>query len=207
MNKLLHLLMTMFIVSSFTIECRVVRVRNECQFYRLINKKSLAIVMFYKDSYCSHCACDPQLCFSRNCFDRASRSPMFQDGDLMFIEVNTSMHKDLSSLACRYVIANFPTFILFYQSVPVTNAQGAMVKLSGFVNRFRLEKWIDENVGGYLEDNIQARAEQRQVAREQAEINSLYYAPYFYWGGWPYGCGCGGYPVFGFGIGFGNYYY
>ena len=178
------------------------RVHSECQFYRTINKRSIAVVFFYqedKDTRKEH-RLRGNVCSSLASLERMSRLPWYDDGDCMFVVVNV-ITDELCALKRSLGITQLPSYMLFYNSVPVRESQGQLARLTGFVPRNVLETFIDRYVGGTLEDNVQERAEQRRIAREEARLRYEYYAPYFY-GGYPYWGGCGG-PGFGFGMGFG----
>jgi hypothetical protein len=178
------------------------RVHSESQFYRTINKRSIALVFFYQEDKETRkdAGLKSKIASSLASLERMSRLPWYEDGDCIFAIVNVKTD-ELCALMRTLRITQFPAYMLFYNSVPVRGSQGQPARLTGFVPRNVLESFIDRYVGGTLEDNVKARAEQRRIAREEARLRYEYYAPYFYWG-YPYwgGCGC---PGFGFGMGFG----
>jgi hypothetical protein len=199
--------MTAFLCGAYSY-AHVQRVHAENQFYRAINKRSIVMAFFYQEDKCTRQ--DPQLkrkiTSTLAYLERMSRSPWYDDGDCLFVIVNV-VNDELGSLMHSLGIKQLPCSMLFYNSVPVRGPQGQIALLTGYVSRNVLEDFIDRFAGGTIEDNVQERAEQRRIAREEARLRYEYYAPYFYWG-YPYwGCGypcggcCGG--RFGCGIGFG----
>ena len=178
------------------------KVHSESQFYRTINKRSLALVFFYReDKETRKDACiKNKICSSLAYLERMSRLPWYEDGDCIFVAINVTTD-ELCSLMRTLGIIQLPCYMLFYNSVPVRDSQGKLARLNGFVPRNVLESFINHYVGGTLEDNVKDRAERRREAREEARLRYQYYTPCFYWG-YPYwgGCGC---PGFGFGMGFG----
>lgn len=187
----------------------VQKVHSECQFYKTINRRSIALVFFYQE--CKDTRKDPRLkgkiCSALVALERMSRLPWYDDGDCLFVAINSTTD-ELQTLMQSLGVTQVPCYILFYNSVPVRSDHGQLAKLNGFVPRTVLESFIDRYAGGTIEDNVKERAEQRRIAREEARLRYEYYAPYFYWG-YPYwgGC-CGGccYPRCGAGFGFGCCY-
>jgi hypothetical protein len=186
----------------------VQKVHLENQFYRTINRRSIIIAFFYREDKCTRQ--DPYFRRKLNStlayFERMSRLPWYDDGDCLFISVNV-VTEELCALMRSLGIKQLPCYMLFYNSVPVRGSQGQLAQLNGFVPRNILEDFIERFAGGTIEDNIQERAEQRRIAREEALLRYEYYAPCFYWG-YPYwGCGypCGGCygGRFGCSVGFG----
>lgn len=203
MNINIRILMVyLLFITSNVVSAYVEKVHSECQFYRTINKRSLALVFLYNQDKEARkdLRLKNKVCASLACLERMSRLPWYQDGDCIFIAINVTT-QDLRSLTASLGVTRLPAYMLFYNSVPVRNDQGQAVRLTGFVPRNLLESFIDRYVGGTLEDNVKERAEQRRIAREDARLRYEYYAPYFYWG-YPYwgGCCC---PGFGVGVGFG----
>ena len=186
----------------------VQKIHSEDQFYRVINKRSIAAVFFYRDNkeMRKNREIKNKINSSLANLERMSRLPWYDDGDCLFAAVNV-VSGDLCNLAKSLGIKMLPCYILFYDSVPVRGPQGQPALLNGYVPRNMLENFIDRFAGGTLEDNVKERAEQRRIDREEARIRYQYYAPCFYWG-YPYwGCGypCGGCygGRFGYSIGFG----
>jgi hypothetical protein len=186
----------------------VQKIHNEDHLFRTINKRSIAIVFFYhedketrKDQILKR-----KINSTLSYLERMSRLPWYEDGDCIFASVNT-VTDELFNLMYSFGIKQAPCCMLFYNSSPVRNPQGQIALLQGYVPRNVLEAFIDRYAGGTIEDNVNDRAEQRRVAREEARLRYEYYAPSFYWG-YPYwGCGypCGGCygGRFGYSIGFG----
>lgn len=179
------------------------KVHSEAQFYRTINKRSIALVFFYQED--KDTRKNPQLkrtiSSSLAMLERISRLPWYDDGDCIFVIVNV-VTQELMDLMRSLKIFECPSYLLFYNSVIVSDEQGNSACLRGFVPRDTLESFIDRYVGGSIEDAAKERAEQRRLARQEARERYEYYAPSFYWG-YPYwGCWGGG-PGFGFGMGFG----
>ena len=179
------------------------KVHSEVQFYRTINKRSIAISFFYQDD--KETRKDLRLKGTMNAalaaLERMSRLPWYDDGDCIFVTVNV-VTDELLSLMRSFGITKLPIYMLFYNSVPVKDEQGNLARLSGFAPRDVLESFIDRYAGGTIEDTVKDRAKQRRIAREDARLRYEYYAPYFYWG-YPYWGGWGGCPGFGFSMGVG----
>ncbi len=183
----------------------VQRVTTECQLYRAVNKKSIAIVFFYQDDKCMRKSSYYKnvLCSSMAVLERLSRLPWYNDGDCTFIAAqvgNDDMYSYIESLGIEYL----PCYVIFYNSVVVRDEHGACIVLEGYVQRNVIEEFIDLHAGGTIEDRVKERVEQRRIAREEARLRYEYYAPYLYWG-YPY-WGCWGAPYFGVGIGCGCWY-
>lgn len=201
MNVIHSILLAIILFSVQVAYAYLHRIHSESQFYRTINKRSIAITFFYqedkdirKDTYCKS-----KICSSLSALERMSRLPWYNDGDCIFVIVNVATD-ELCELVRTLGIAKLPAYILCYNSFPVRDVHDQPAILQGFASGNQLESYIDRYVGGTIEDNIHDRAEQRRVAREEARLRYEYYAPYFYWGYpyWGYGPG--------FGFGFGNYY-
>jgi hypothetical protein len=186
-------------------QAHVQKVHSESQFYRTINRRSIALSFFYIED--KDTRKDPsiksKISSSLAYLERMSRLPWYDDGDCLFVTVNV-VTDELCSLMHSLGIKQLPCCLLFYNSVPIRGPQGQLALLTGFVPRNVLEDFIDRYAGGTIEDNVKERAEQRRIAREDARLRYEYYSPYFYWG-YPYwgGCGC---PNFGCGFGFGGCY-
>jgi hypothetical protein len=178
----------------------VQRVSTECQLYRAVNKKSIAIVFFYQDDTCMRkgSCYKNSLCASMAALERLSRLPWYHDGDCTFVAARVEKN-EMCSYVASLGISCMPCYVIFYNSVVARDEHGACILLDGYAQRNVLEDFIDRYAGGTIEDTVKERAEQRRIAREEARLRYEYYAPYLYWG-YPY-WGCWGAPYFGVGCG------
>lgn len=184
-------------------QARMCKVRTSDQFYRCLNQKSLAVVLFYKDHRRIHMPDDLRAKFYAQMatFDRMSKMRWFVDGDLCFVAVNLG-YDCLKSIADSYNVTKVPSYLLFKHGRVVKDAYGSPAFLTGFVSRDVLESFIDRYLKPDLHNNNKEAANDRAIAAQEARLRYMYYAPYMYWGwsGWPY-CGCypGGYSGCGWG--------
>ena len=197
----------------FVVHAHVQRVHSEMQFYKIINKRSIALAFFYQEDKCSRQ--DTQLKSKLNStlayLERMSKLPWYDDGDCLFVVANI-VNDELHSLIKSLGVNQLPCSMLFYNGVAVQGPQGQLALLNGFVSRNVLEDFIDRFAGGTIEDNVKECAEQRKIAREEARLRYESYAPCFYWGypywgcWYPFGGCCGGRFGCTMGFGFGGCY-
>lgn len=187
----------LFRVLVGNLQARMCRARTPDQFYRCLNQRSLAVVLFYKEHRRIKMSEDmrAKFCAQMGNFDRMSKMRWFIDGDLAFVAINM-WHDCMQSVADSYGVEKVPSYLLFKHGTIVRDAYGKAVRLTGFVARDVLELFIDQQMHQDLVDNNKQAAEDRALAAQEARLRYMYYAPYMYWGwpGWPY-CGCypGGY--------------
>lgn len=211
--KVLRLLIKMFVclvvlkMLMSNVQARMCKVRTPDQFYRCLNQRSLAVVLFYKDHRRIKMPQElrAKFCSQMGTFDRMSRMRWYIEGDLALVAVNMA-YDCLLSVADSYRVEKVPTYLLFKHGQVVRDAYGSIARLSGFVSRDVLESFIDQYMRRDLQSNNEQASEDRAIAAEEARLRYMYYAPYMYWGwaGWPY-CGCypGGYCGYGCGGGYG----
>jgi len=179
-----------------TLFSKYVRVRSERTFNKLSRdpKYNLSIGLFYKAKK-KHT--DPKLYEkiqdTKEMFRRASEVFRYRDADLLFLSVNL-LRKRNDTFVAQYRIDQWPVFILFQDGIPYKDQAGRVVKITGFIDRPELEKFIDSRFGVLINRN---RERNRRIRRKKMEesIANYYSWPYWSWGfGW-------GYPGWGWGYG------
>ncbi len=161
---------------------KMTSVRSTDKFYRKINKYDLAVVMFYKVDKATR-KDDPDL-YKRiknlgRMFKATSRMMLYKEANVLFIQVNVAKRSELNDLAQEFNVKQFPTFLLFKNSVPLRDKNKNIITLTGLVLRQALKNFIDKHLKDDIEDIIEEKAEIRKRRLEEARLRSYYYGSYY----------------------------
>jgi hypothetical protein len=131
--------------------------------------------------------------------DNAKLEDMFQDvsenddyveSALAFIQVNTQ-EAQVEGRLRTLQIDRLPAFVLYGKGDPIRDDNGQIVLLSGRATKKQLQNFIDDSIGGALEDIRTAKEEAVKEGYNPpagVTVNQNYYynTPYGGWWWWPY---------------------
>lgn len=210
MKKLLCVLLILFgLPVSNSLYARSVLARHEERFFKEVNKRQLAIALFYHDYRASrHCDSGQAETMLRaeRIFDRVATICCFKEGGLIFIKASV-LCEDMKELACSLGILRIPTCILFKESELVRDENGKPAMLTSIHSQDALVRFIKKYLRKELNENRDEywhRQEMRALNGPQLSVGVQvggwgpgwgYYDPYdyypwIYYGGLGYGRGC-----------------
>ena len=172
MKKILYC--AMFIVTAMTvnIDARVRTIQTEREFDKQLKKSNLLMILFYEGSKADK---NKMGSFFRM-YEAVSSKKMYDDADIVFTKLNMK-NSSVSMIADRYGIQQSPCFILFINGNPVTDSNGALVQLSGFVS----EKELHHFIQSYLSHDIKRLVKEKEQNRKERDIKAQEeWDPYFY---------------------------
>lgn len=183
--------------------------------YRAVEKKALAIVMFYRSARNQrkeNRELYDALKKAQKDFASLSRVKTYKQADLQMIQANVEQ-KDLQNVheELGVSIGEEPVYVPFVNGKQMQQGPtGGTLSKKGFLTIRQLRDFIDRNMGDVMQDYLDDK--QERARRERAE-NALYfgfgggypwYGWYPYYGGWGYPYGGYGYGGnVGFGVSFG----
>jgi hypothetical protein len=203
MNKktksLVFLCIAMAIIVAYSffltpVSAKETGVSSERKLQDLVIKNQYAVLMLYQED--SQTRKDKmkreQIRQLREMFEAVSSDTVYKEADLAFLSANVAK-KGVAFLPDRYKIQlqELPAFVIYKNSKPAKGANGQPLVLTGFVDRGKLQDFINQNLEAELQDVLEEKAEARKAELEEARIRS-YYAPRVYFG---LGFG-GGYPPY-----------
>ncbi|HXW86494.1 MAG TPA: hypothetical protein VEK38_04090, partial [Candidatus Bathyarchaeia archaeon] len=158
------------------------------QLDRYIKNAYFAVVMFNDEQ-------DKKL---DTMFQEVSETQDYKDSALAFVRVNTQEAQVEGRLKALN-IDKLPAFVLYGKGDPIRDDEEQVVMLSGPASKKDLKNFIDDSLGGALEDIRSAIAEAKEegkgaqdsatgVTVENYNYNENYYydTPYMGWWWWPY---------------------
>lgn len=190
------------------IGARSVLARHEERFFKEVNRRPLAIALFYRDNRAArHCDADDAEIMLRaeRIFERLSTNCRFKEGGLIFIKASI-LHRDMQYLARSYGITQIPACILFKESELVRERSGKIAILYSLHSQESLVQFIKKYLSRELDENREEywrRQEVRALNGPQVSVgfgvgwwgpgfyDPLDYYPWAYYGGWGRGYACG----------------
>ncbi len=123
-------------------------------------------------------------------FQGVSEDDDYMESALAFIQVNTQQAQVEGRLKTLQ-IDRLPAFVLYGKGDPIRDDDGEIVLLSGRASKKQLRNFIDDNIGGALEDIRSAKKEAMNEGYNPpagVTVNQNYYydTPYGGWWWWPY---------------------
>jgi hypothetical protein len=164
---------------------KVIRSKSEKDFFNRLERERLAVVLFSLDD-----AEDRQwqvnMNNARREFDAASKTGLYGQAGVEFIEANASKKK-LVDVDDSYDVVDMPTVMLFRRGVPYRNKDGSYVSRAGFMTDDNIRTFINEHMKSDIQDEIKRRSEERAY-RDYVNANWYfsvgYPGYYYYYGPW-----------------------
>lgn len=175
-------IMLAFACFTSGLHAQIMHVRSDNKFYRVINHKPFALVIFYEQGR-RH---DPQTRNINDVVRALHHDSFYKMGGLQFLKVDTE-RDNLQEVAKHFGVTAMPAAVLFKNGAPVRNKQGALV-MTRTITQSALRQLIDDTLGDQLQDRVDEKIEERED--RAAAMSYYWYSPYWnyygpYWGwGW-----------------------
>lgn len=192
----------------YSLWAKDVFIKSREKLFKQVGKTALAVVLFYHEDkeqskdkeYKSMVREWTQV------LSDVSSTPLYKETDILFARVNVAVGKT-EGLHQEYGIKTLPACVLFKDGAPLFDTRGVIVGLYGTCTRADLKKIIDAYFTQDMQRILKSKAIIRQRQLEQAQLNALYWGPYwapygaYGWGPGDYGYGYPSGVGFGFSVG------